>query len=98
LERTSLLLNDSRSAGFLVVMQKTESVHLSLLLLRKEFQRIGIGSAVMRWLLLAAKAKQLPVTLSCFRSNRAALQFYAELGFSPVKQDDTFVELTSSRC
>jgi ribosomal protein S18 acetylase RimI-like enzyme len=81
-------------AGFVVLKCESEEIHLSLLLLRPEFQSLGIGARVMELVLAQAKFLSVPVTLSCFRENDQALKFYARHGFRITYEDAHFSLLT----
>lgn len=95
-ENTMLIFSDAVNVGYVVVVQKPAAHHVALLLLQPEFQRTGIGKVVMSKVVARAKADGKPVTLSCFKSNKAALLFYQRLGFSVNHEEQYFVLLTSA--
>lgn len=69
---------------------KPNSLHVHLLLIKASYQGCGIGGAVMEKLHKQAIVENLPVTLSCFKQNKQALQFYSSLGYQVVSEDDHF--------
>ncbi len=85
------------SSGFVVVTPHPDVVNVSLLLIRPESQRHGIGRAVMDQVREEADSRGLPITLSCFRSNRVALSLYKSLGFRVSREDDSFIEFVGAR-
>ena len=93
---TFIVLAGTIVAGYVVVEERSESNHIALLLLPPEFQRVGIGREVMYKVIAQAKSRGKPVTLSCFKSNEAALQFYQRLGFIVHEEEPHFVLLTSA--
>ena len=48
-------------------------------------RRRGIGASLVNGVLVEARAAGLPVRLSVFASNAAALRFYLRLGFKPIE-------------
>jgi ribosomal protein S18 acetylase RimI-like enzyme len=96
LHKTFLVAHRVMIAGFVVLTCGREEIHLSLLLLllRPEFQSLGIGARVMELVLAQAKSLSVPVTLSCFRQNEQALKFYDRLGFHITHEDAHFSLLT----
>ena len=95
-KNTLIVLAGSIVAGYVVVAERTESHHVALLLLRPEFQRVGIGREVMRNVVERAESCGKAVTLSCFKANAAALHFYQRLGFVVHEEEPHFVLLTSA--
>lgn len=89
----SILLQKSAFVGYLAVRSKPYSKHIALLLIEPTFQRIGIGREVMGALHSEAVQSSQVVTLSCFKSNLAALAFYESLGYKVLSEDSFFVDL-----
>jgi ribosomal protein S18 acetylase RimI-like enzyme len=88
--KTFLITYGAMIAGFVVLKYESEEIHLSLLLLRREFQSLGIGAHVIKLVLEEAKFLGVPITLSCFRQNKQALKFYDRLGFHTMHEDTDF--------
>lgn len=82
--------------GFAATRLDQSSLHITLLLLKPEFQGQGIGKQSMQQLQAEANALQLPVTLSCFTNNHRALAFYQHLGYRISSSDEYFVDLTNA--
>ena len=94
-ESAEIVQAGSVVAGYVLVAERPESHHVALLLLRPEFQRLGIGREVMCKVLAHAKSCGKAVTLSCFKANIAALRFYQQLGFVVHEEEPHFALLTS---
>lgn len=80
-------------AGYLALKAGEPAWHVSLLLLYPAYRRRGIGRAAMRILMARAAEAGRPLTLSCFRCNRPAMDFYRSLAFGVESEDEHFVVL-----
>jgi len=89
----SILFQHSEFAGYLAARNKPNHKHIALLLIEPDFQRIGIGKEVMEALHAEAVQSAHVVTLSCFKSNLAALAFYESLGYKALSEETFFVDL-----
>lgn len=72
-----------RDAGYLCYEERPDHVYLANVALLPEFQRRGVGTALVRFVVEQATALGLPVRLQVLRSNPARA-FYARLGFELV--------------
>lgn len=69
-------------AGFALMHLGDEHAHLSLLAVRPEWQRAGVGRQLLTWLEESALVAGIGVVrLELRAGNRAAHRFYARLGF-----------------
>ncbi len=91
-----LIQIDTVFTGFTATRLDKNSLHITLLLLKPEFQGRGIGEKSMIQIQSAAEVLQLPVTLSCFTNNHRALAFYQRLGYRVIASDKNFVDLTNT--
>ncbi|HSD44282.1 MAG TPA: GNAT family N-acetyltransferase [Burkholderiales bacterium] len=74
-----------RLAGFAIMYFGDEHAHLSLLAVRPQWQRAGLGRRLVGWLEESALTAGIgTVRLELRASNRAARRFYARLGFAEV--------------
>ena len=78
-------------AGYFATKYEQDAVHVSLLFIKPEFQRKGIGREIMKTLTAHATAVNRSVTLSCFICNQPAMDFYKNLGFRVTTKDEYFV-------
>ena len=68
--------------GFAIMNFGDELAHLSLLAVRREWQRQGVGSAMFHWLKASALTAGIAtIRLELRAANREARQFYKALGF-----------------
>ena len=82
---TVVACNPERLAGFAIMYFGDEHAHLSLLAVRPERQRTGIGSHLVGWLEESALTAGIgTIRLELRATNRAARRFYARLGFAEV--------------
>lgn len=78
-------------AGFAVIKNRQSPIHLSLLILKPNFQRQGIGRSVVAEIISTVVQDKSCLTLSCFRSNHGAIAFYESMGFVAVSTEDYFI-------
>ncbi|HUQ11724.1 MAG TPA: GNAT family N-acetyltransferase [Steroidobacteraceae bacterium] len=68
--------------GFGIMAYRDDVAHLLLFTVRPERRRLGMGSALLRWLEdVAITAAVQRVVVECRRDNAAARNFYAERGY-----------------
>lgn len=88
IDRNTIVLigcNRWQVAGFAVMEFRQTTAHLLLLAVRPGFRRQGIASGLVRWLTQSAReAGVRRIRLEVRRSNEAAHQFYAKLGYVRV--------------
>jgi ribosomal-protein-alanine N-acetyltransferase len=72
----------ARIVGFAIMSFGEEIAHLSLLAVRRDRQRRGLGSGMFRWLKDSALTAGIAtIQLELRSANREARQFYCALGF-----------------
>jgi ribosomal-protein-alanine N-acetyltransferase len=85
-QRETLVLtarDGERLAGFAIMQFGDERAHLSLLAVRPEYQRRGIGRHMLEWLIESALTAGIAsVHLELRESNRGARRFYLNQGFA----------------
>lgn len=86
-ENTRLVQADGAIAGYSVITTKPDTLHLSLLLLRPDFQRMGVGREVIDQIARIARSDGKGLSLSCFKANVRARLFYESLGFVVSSED-----------
>ena len=77
-----------RDVGYLSAQYGAQEVQLLNLMINPEFQNQGIGSAVMRDLLAAARTRGVPVHLQVLKVNPAR-RLYERLGFTVTDETPT---------
>ena len=78
--------DDSEIAGFAIMRFGWEEAHLDLLAVRPQCRRIGIATALLRWLEESALTAAVAIIrLEVRESNGAAIRFYERLGYRRVR-------------
>lgn len=83
-----VLTEAGERVGRLYVLRSGSSLHVVDLTLLPEFRGRGLGTRVVRDLVLEASGEDVPVTLRVGRTNTEVTHFYARLGFDLVDVDD----------
>lgn len=72
-------------AAFGIMSYHRSHAHLQLLAVRTQFQRTGVGSAVLNWLEQVAEVAGLSeIRAEALRDNPAALAFYRKHGYQRI--------------
>lgn len=79
--------------GYVCFFEKSDELHMSLLIIDPKFQGRSFGRKVMSLLQNRAKQSSKRVTLSSFKKNEAAISFYQKLGYQITGEDEHFVDL-----
>ena len=82
-ETNVAVVRDTRSLlAFGIMSYRDEAAHLLLFAVRESHQRLGIGSAILRWLEdVAREAGIRQIHVECRRNNSVARNFYGEHGY-----------------
>jgi ribosomal protein S18 acetylase RimI-like enzyme len=79
---------NGRDAGVLVVEDRDGEHYLGLIEILPEFQGRGVGTAVIRDFLAAAKQQHKPAALHTLKTNPKATRLYQRLGFTIVAEEE----------
>jgi len=77
-----------KTAGCLCLKEAPDELRLARLFILPEFQRRGLGTAIMKGILELADQRKLPVRLRVMRVNPAR-RLYERLGFQVIGEDET---------
>lgn len=83
-------------AGMVSWEETPDEIFLASIEIHPEFQRRGIGTAVVQSLAEDARAVGKPLTLRVLRANERARRLYERLGFEPVQDTETHAYLRLS--
>jgi ribosomal-protein-alanine N-acetyltransferase len=73
------------TAAFGIMFYANDDAHLLLFAVRRDNQRRGVGSAILRWLEEAARtAGAKRIRVECRRDNTPARNFYSEHGYAEL--------------
>lgn len=82
---------DGVDAGYLWIRRTAKIIYLVDICVSPAYQGKGIGSQIIKNMLLETKALKLPVELGVFKGNRSALKLYTKLGFSTISETQTHI-------
>jgi len=83
-----IILIDRDRAGLLVVEDRADEIFLAKIYLRRQFQRRGVGTSLIRDLIGRARAAGKPLRLRVLRVNPAR-SLYERLGFVVTGSTET---------
>ena len=83
-----VIVVDGRDAGALAVEWRSDEVFLTDISISPEWQRQGLGTAVLGSLVTEARQRGLPVALKVLKNNPAR-RLYERLGFQLVNETDS---------
>ena len=83
--RFEIVEHDGAPIGRIVTARTPDAVLIVDIALIASWRRHGIGASLVNGVLAEARMAGLPVRLSVFGSNAAALRFYLRLGFRPIE-------------
>lgn len=78
---TTIICYNNTPIGYCELEETEDNFFLKNILLRKKYQKTGIGSFVLGELIENAEAKQKSITLQVFKTNTKAQKLYHKLGF-----------------
>lgn len=74
--------------GMLVIVNRTDSVHIGQISVHPSLQGRGVGASLMDWVKTRAREKGLDVTLEVWNVNDGAMRFYKRHGFEKVGEKE----------
>ena len=91
--RWQIIQAAGEDVGVLIVEENDDEIYLAEIQLLPSAQSGGIGSSVIRSLILRATAAKKPLTLRVLHVNPRARALYERFGFQPVKEIETHTYL-----
>jgi GNAT superfamily N-acetyltransferase len=89
-KRPAIIVVNGRDVGQLTIAHTDRETILEQIVILPEFQRRGLGTAVIRGLIADADDRGLPLLLKVFKANPAR-RLYERFGFEAEMEDDTSV-------
>ena len=89
----SIIEKDGRAAGALLLELKPDSIYIHEVQVLPEHQGLGIGRAVVQWVIAQAASRGVGVTLSVLEVNPRARQLYERLGFQVTAFEAPFFRM-----
>lgn len=78
-----------KAIGFLQVTEERDCMEVEELHLLPDYREQGIGSSILRRLLLNCRERGLTLRLGCFKENYRARNLYRRLGFRQIAETET---------
>jgi GNAT superfamily N-acetyltransferase len=91
-ETHEIIISDGKDAGFYSIVHLPDHIFVHELVLLPEFQGQGIGSRLLKEVLLEAKTKHLPVRLEVLKKN-IAHNLYLRFGFKDTGENETHIQM-----
>jgi ribosomal protein S18 acetylase RimI-like enzyme len=82
------IYQDDKLAGFYWIEEREDTLHLHGLILKKEFQGQGIGTAALTMLSERFANKMDKIELGVYQANIGAIRLYEKLGFQITRNLD----------
>jgi ribosomal protein S18 acetylase RimI-like enzyme len=84
---------DEQDAGVVIVEQRDQEFYLALIEILPIFQGRGVGTAIIRRIIVEAHSASLPVTLQVLTP---AKDLYSRLGFTTVQEEEIRYKMACS--
>ena len=89
-EKTQIIVLKGQDVGWILVSEFDSEFHLQEIYILPAYQRLGIGSHLIRLLLAEAEQKRKPVRLQVLKVNPKARRLYELLGFRLIGESDKY--------
>jgi len=89
-DKTQIIVLKGQDVGWILVSESDSEFHLQEIYLLPAYQRLGIGSHLIRLLLAEAEQKRKPVRLQVLKVNPKARGLYELLGFRLIGESDKY--------
>lgn len=85
---------DFERVGYLCFHAQSSDIHISLLIINQNLKSMGLGKkAMLKIHAQAFKENFKTVSLSSFKTNKTAIEFYLKLGYQIINEDEHFYDL-----
>jgi ribosomal protein S18 acetylase RimI-like enzyme len=91
--RFDIIELDGGAIGRIVVDRPGSALHIIDQAITPAWRNLGLGTTIMRWLMEEAAGAGLPVRLMVFSGNDPSRRLYNRLGFVPIGETPTHIEL-----
>lgn len=86
----TVIVLDGRDIGYLKIDRTEREIFLANIHVHPDYQNQGIGSRVIKSLLVEAEQQGVPVSLKVLKVNQAARQLYERFGFSIEEEAEDY--------
>jgi len=91
-----LCISGTEDIGYVEIRAKENHIAITGIYILREFQNIGIGTAVIKKTIKSAMEKGLSVKLGVLKANKKALRLYERLGFEIERETETHFKMKKS--
>ena len=79
--------------GILAIERRPDCLKVNQLFIMPDHQGRGIGTACMRVIIEEAQTRRISIRLQVLKVNSRAIAFYRRLGFTPIDENATHVQM-----
>ncbi len=90
---TQLIVYKRQEIGYIVMKETVKEIYIENLLIKEEFQNLGIGNEVMGQIFDRANSENKIIRLQVFKINTKAQRFYENLGFEKTSLKEHHIVL-----
>jgi ribosomal protein S18 acetylase RimI-like enzyme len=94
----SVIVLDGRDVGYLKIERSAKEIFLANVHVHPDYQNQGVGSSVIKSLLVDAKQEGVVVNLKVLKVNHAAQRLYKKFGFSIEKEAEDYYLMQALPC
>ena len=92
-ERVEIICHGSAEIGVLVVEVKPDEFFFESISIVPSLQGRGLGSRIIKEIILKASEKKLPIRLDVLKTNERAQKLYSRLGFRTIAVTDSHFKM-----
>lgn len=90
---TKIIQYNQQTVGYVALKETERKICIKNLLIKSEFQSLGIGKEVMKKIIEKADSNMKLIRLRVFKINTRAQKFYYNLGFTKHRETEYHFEL-----
>jgi ribosomal protein S18 acetylase RimI-like enzyme len=88
-----IIIEGGNEIGCISIIEEDNQIFLSLIEISPEYQNQGIGSTLIKDLLIKAEKLSKSVYLQVLKTNEKAKKLYLRLGFSIIEESETHYKM-----
>jgi len=90
---TRIIVYKRQEIGYIVMEETVKEIYIENLMIKEEFQNLGIGNEVMGKIIDRAYSENKIIRLQVFKINTKAQRFYENLGFEKTSLNENHIVL-----
>ena len=92
-KKNLIILFSTKKIGCLILRNSKNWIIVELIAIKLEFQRKGIGTYLMKNIILQSQEAKKPIFLQVLKGNKRAVKFYLKLGFLPISESEATINM-----